>query len=92
MIAVLEELRGQHRRQGEGYEQGEHTGKNNGKTKLPEKLTGHGVHEGDRHEYCRIAEGDGDSRHADFVSAVLCCLLRLFPHLQMADDIFQYNY
>ena len=89
--AFTEKTGCQHRGQRERYKQGKQSGKYDSQAKLPEELSGHAVHESNRHENCRITEGDGYGCHADLRTAIFSRQHRFFPHLQMPHDIFQYH-
>ena len=71
--AQAEQARCQHRRQRKGNEEGKECGKDDGQAELFEILADHARHEGNRQENDDIAEGDGDSSHANFRPAVKGC-------------------
>ena len=91
MIALAEEARGEHRRQGERDEEREQARKDDGQAELAEVLPRHALHEGNRHEDGSVAERDGDGRHADLRASLLGRLIGRLPHLQVAHDVLEHD-
>ena len=86
-----EYVSGHHRCEHAGDHQREENRDHGGPPKLHEELADNAGHESRRQKHGDQREGSGNHRQADFVGRFHRCLIGCFPHLQMADDVFDFN-